>query len=716
MTLNKVIRIAIFGLLITNLPNVLVAAAPGPMQGETQSGKSFYVATNGNDAWSGTLPEPNQAGTDGPFASITAARDAIRKLGTPATTGPVTVFFRGGTYVLPETVVLGHLDSGTKQSPRIYKAYQKEIPILSSGQEIRGWKRVNTLADLPRGGVGAPALQENLWMAEVPGVAEGKWNFHQLFTNGERRQRARTPNTGYFLVDGMISGETPARFKFHPGDIDQAWAVGGNAEVVALINWGGFRLKLKNVDPASNTATLSARRQAWGWGENARYWVENIPQALDAPGEWYLDRATGVVYYHAMPNEDMSHIAAIAPVLPQLIRLEGDAEGESEELLAHNISLEGLTFSYTDWNNATTGLIHSFVEWSKPEDGHIDEQSAIDIPAAVEGVGAHMVSINKCVFIHLGGYAVDFHGGSKENSLTKSMMTDLGAGGVRIGDGKAPSFDAQATSKNVVSDNTIHDIGKVYLTGTGIWVGSSGGNTIAHNEIYDTSYIGISVGWSWSYGPSWARDNIIEFNNIYNISRGVLSDLGCIYTVGVSPGTIIRNNLCHDVSRYEHGYGGWGIYTDEGSSEIVIENNVVYRTLDGGFHQNYGRNNVIRNNVMALGQTAQLKRTHNEDHMTLLFEHNIFYWKDGKMIDGNWDGSQYKFDNNLYYQEGGKAVEFDGKSFAEWKKSGQDVHSIVAAPLFVDPEHGDFSLKPGSPALKIGFKPIDISGVGPRKD
>ena len=179
--------------------------------------------------------------------------------------------------------------------------------------------------------------------------------------------------------------------------------------------------------------------------------------------------------------------------------------------------------------------------------------------------------------------------------------------------------------------------------------------------------------------------------------------------------TKIRNNLCHDVSRYEHGYGGWGIYTDEGSSEIVIENNVVYRTLDGGFHQNYGRNNVIRDNVMALGQTAQLKRTHNEDHISVV-EHNIFYWKDGKMIDGNWDGSQYKFDNNLYYQEGGKAIEFDGKSFAEWKKSGQDVHSIVAAPLFVDPEHGDFSLKPGSPALKIGFKPIDISGVGPRKD
>jgi hypothetical protein len=393
-------------------------------------------------------------------------------------------------------------------------------------------------------------------MADVHGIIEGNWNFNQLFINGQRRQRARTPNRGFLNVDGQISADDPARFRFRPGDIDPAWLAGGNAEVVALLKWGGFRLLLKNVDGATQTAVVSARRQPWGNDDSPRYWIENIPQALDTPGEWYLDRSNEVVYYHAMPDEDMSRVTATAPCLQQLIRFEGEAEAESEDSLAHDISLEGLTLSYTDWSNTSTGWIHSFVEWSKPEDGHIDEQSVIDVPAAVEGVGAHSCSITRCIFIHLGGYAVQFHGGSKENHLTKNLMTDLGAGGVKIGDGKSPSFDAQATSGNIVSDNSIHDIGIVYPTGTGVWVGESGGNTIAHNEIYDTFYIGISVGWTWSYGPSWARDNIIEFNHIFNIGRGILSDLGCIYTVGVQPGTVVRNNLCHDVSRYEHGYGG----------------------------------------------------------------------------------------------------------------------------------------------------------------
>jgi parallel beta-helix repeat protein len=730
MRSNIGVRVGILGLLILNLANVTggrshaansgasaIAGVLGQAPEQTnKDARVFYVATNGNDAWSGTLPQPNQGNTDGPWASLLYARDAIRVLGAGGSfTGPVIVYLRGGTYTLSKTIVFSHEDSGTRQSPRIYKAYPNEIPILSGGREIRGWKRVSSVADLPHGGLGAPPMQENLWMAEVQGISDGNWVFHQLFVNGQRRQRARIPNRGFFNVDGLISADNPARFRFRSGDIDPAWVVGGNAEVVALLKWGGFRLLLKNVDSATQTAVVSARRQPWGNDDKPRYWIENIPQALDIPGEWYLDRSNGVAYYHALPGEDMSRATVTAPFLQQLIRFEGEAEAESEDSLAHDISLEDLTLSYTDWSNTSTGWIHSFTEWSKTEDGHIDEQSVIDVPAAVEGVGAHSCSVTRCTFTHLGGYAVQFHGGSKENHLTKSLMTDLGAGGVKIGDGKSPSFDAQATSGNVVSDNSIHDIGIVYPTGVGVWIGESSSNTIAHNEIYDTFYSGISVGWTWSYGPSWARDNIIEFNHIYNIGRGVLSDLGCIYTVGVQPGTVVRNNLCHDVSRYEHGYGGWGIYTDEGSSNILIQDNVVYRTQDGGFHQNYGRDNVVRNNVFASGQNAQLRRTHNEDHTSFVFEHNIFYWRDGTLLDGKWDDGHYKFDNNLYFRTQGDAIDFAGKSFGDWRKGGQDVHSLLGSPLFVDPEHGNFSLKPGSPALKTGFQPIDLGGVGPRK-
>jgi parallel beta-helix repeat protein len=190
--------------------------------------------------------------------------------------------------------------------------------------------------------------------------------------------------------------------------------------------------------------------------------------------------------------------------------------------------------------------------------------------------------------------------------------------------------------------------------------------------------------------------------------------MGCIYSLGVQPGTVERNNLCHDVTRYA--YGGWGIYTDEGSSQIVIENNVVYHTEDAGFHQHYGRENIVRNNIFALGQEAQLRRTRKELNRGFTFEHNIVYWKEGKLLDGIWSGDdQFLLDYNLYYQVGGLPIHFGKESLAEWQKRGQDLHSLVADPLFADPEHGDFTLKPSSPAAKIGFLPIDMSQVGRTK-
>jgi hypothetical protein len=484
--------------------------------------------------------------------------------------------------------------------------------------------------------------------------------------------------------------------------------------MIGLTNWAGFRLFLKQVDTTTNTAILAAKRQAWGHVENPRYWLENFPQALDSPGEWYLDRINGILYYHTMDNEDMSRATVIAPTIEQLVRFEGDAEGEDEALLARYISLEGLTFSYTDWDFSTRGWVHSYVQWSKPGEGRVDEQSVPDVSASVEGVGTHVISISKCTFSHLGGYGVHFHAGSKEDIVSGNSMSDLGAGGVKLGDERAPTFDAMATRQNVVSDNTIHDIGKTYLTGTGIWIGLASDNTISHNEIYDTYYIGISVGWTWGYGPSWAHHNIVELNHLHDIGRGMLSDMGCIYTEGVQPGTIIRNNLCHDVSHNDHGYGAWGIYLDEGSSNIAVENNLTYKTQDGGFMQNYGRDNIVRNNVFALGVGAAFQRNHDEPHITMTAEHNIFYGKTPKLLVGTYRDGNFKFDNNLYYVEGGEPT-FGDKSFDEWKKTGQDVHSLVASPLFANPQQGNFTLQSGSPAFKIGFRPLDLATVGPRK-
>ncbi len=647
----------------------------------------LYVSVQGNDAWSGRLPEPNAAKTDGPFATLERARDAIRstRAGTAPRT-PVGIYVRGGVYALSAPLVLLPKDSGSPEAPITYASYPGEKVILSGGRVITGWKK----APSPAAGQNS---RPELWTAKVPGVKEGEWYFHQLFVNGERRQRARAPNSGFYRADGQFLPGNPSRFKFRPGDIHASWAEDGDVEVVGLEKWAEFRLPLTAVDAATNTATLAAARQEFGDDKDARYWVENAADALDAPGEWRLDRRAGTLCYLAMPGEDISRAQFTASFLPQLVRLEGN-EGSNDPV--HDIILRDFTFAYADWQ--------------LPAKGYTDTQAAFDIPAAVELRCARHCRIDRCTFTHLGQYALEIHRGSKDVKVLESEMTDLGAGGVKIGDPEIPKETAQTTSGIVVSYNYIHNLGIVYPAAVGVWIGQSSGNTLAHNEISDTYYTAISLGWTWGYGPTAAHHNRIEFNNLHNLGRGLLSDMGCIYSLGVQPGTVERNNLCHDVTRFA--YGGWGLYTDEGSSQILLENNIVYRTQDGGFHQHYGRENIVRNNIFALGEEAQLRRTREEAHRSFTFERNIVYWEKGKLLDGAWTNGQFLFDHNLYWQAAGQPIEFGKDSMTEWQQRGQDAHSLVADPLFADPAHGDFTLKPGSPAAKIGFQPIDRSQLG----
>ena len=197
--------------------------------------------------------------------------------------------------------------------------------------------------------------------------------------------------------------------------------------------------------------------------------------------------------------------------------------------------------------------------------------------------------------------------------------------------------------------------------------------------------------------------------------------MGGLYTLGIEPGTVLRNNLIHDVYRYDAkvGYGGWGIYLDSTSSEIRVENNVIYHTDDGSIHQNAGQQNTIVNNILALNRAAQLQRSNPVPKLSFTFERNVIYYEMGDLFRAV-DPGRYAFDYNLYYRRGGQSVNF-GRSLSgsialeQWRQRGQDGHSLVADPLFVDPEHGDFSLKADSPAFQLGFKAIDLSTVGPRK-
>jgi hypothetical protein len=140
----------------------------------------------------------------------------------------------------------------------------------------------------------------------------------------------------------------------------------------------------------------------------------------------------------------------------------------------------------------------------------------------------------------------------------------------------------------------------------------------------------------------------------------------------------------------------------------------VYHSKSAGFHQHYGRENVVRNNVWAFNRENQLMRTRVEPHVSFIFERNIVYFDQGRLLGSNWTGDKFTMRGNLYFDTRGTGIRFDGKSFDEWKAGGQDTDSVIADPLFVNAGNFDFRLRADSPALKMGFQQIDMSTVGPR--
>jgi len=611
---------------------------------------------------------------------------------------------RGGTYFLSEPLVLGPEDSGTEECPVTYAAYRKEKPIISGGRKIADWRQVAVDG-------------RQLWAAEIPEVRRGERFFHELWVNGRRCTRARHPNKGYLKVAEVpeATPQTPwsegqKSFRFEEGDL-KAWSTISDAEVVVMNRWVDSHLPVTGVDEAKRLVTFS-KRSVFHLDPGDLYYVENALELLDQPGEWHLNEKTGTLYYMPRPGEDLTQAEVIAPVLTQVLRLEGRPETER---FAEHLTFRGLTFAHAEWyfptgSHQERGLPTPLViEWFNPEVGGFG-QAAVGVPGAVYGHGARSCVWDGCTIAHSGTYAIQLGRGCQHNRIVRCDLFDLGAGGVKIGETTITGNPAEQTHSNEVSDCHIHDGGLIFHSGIGIWVGQSYDNRFLRNHIHDFYYSGFSVGWTWGYGESLARGNIVEKNHVHHIgvrSDGdgpILSDMGGIYTLGIQPGTAIRSNLFHDIAGLR--YGGWGIYFDEGSTHIVAENNIVYRTTHGGFHQHYGRENVVRNNIFAFGRDQQIQATRPEPHQRFTFEGNIVYWEEGSLLAGSFSDFHFVFDRNLYWRTDKGEIRFDSLSWEEWKAKGMDKTSSVADPLFVDPKRDDFRLKPGSPALKMGFKPI----------
>ncbi len=636
---------------------------------------TFYVSPAGKDSWSGKLAEPNRRKTDGPLATIQGARNAVRKLkaaGEPKSR--VEVQLRGGRYFMAEPLVLEAQDSGRPAAPVVYLAAPGEKPVLCGAVRIDGWK--------PAG--------DGIWSTAVPEVKAGRWFFRQLFVNGQRRYRPRLPKTGLFPVAG--SGSKPENSAiYRAGDFDPRWINRDDLEIVFNQFWMASRLSIGSVDEEKRLLTFKSagwRPPTWSKG----YFVDNLREGFTEPGQWYLDRSSGLLSYRPLAGEDMTKVEVLAPVTRQLLRLDH----------VEHVVFRGLTFAYT--------------AEPLPAGGFSYPQADVPFPAAIEARYSRHCQFEQNELAGGGQWGIELGRGCQDNAIVGNYLHDVGGGGIKVGETENPGNDDDAAERNLITDNVLADGDQVYLGAPAVWIGHSGGNRVAHNEIRGAWQWAVSVGWDWDYlPPNRARDNLIEDNHIHGLGR---SEVGChaaIYCLGLSPGTVIRRNHIHDVAG-----GGYGICLDSGCSGVLVEDNLVHHCA-GGFLSNYHCiGNIVLNNIFALSHEVAINRygdpppTGQTLSCVYTFCRNVVYLAEGRLMDrDDWGDFQLVHDLNLFFDRRGE-VRFMKYSFEDWKAKGMDRGSVIADPLFVDPDHGDFNLRAGSPAFKLGFRPLDLRRVGPR--
>lgn len=381
------------------------------------------------------------------------------------------------------------------------------------------------------------------------------------------------------------------------------------------------------------------------------------------------------VVYTAYPGETpiLSGGESNGPALERLLSIEG-----TDRAGASGLRFEHLSFRHAE---ARTAGAHNL--------------PAAQVPACVTLKRARNCLFYDCSFTGLWSSAAEVGEGSADNRFIACRFEDLGGGAVKI---------ASGSEHTTVADCTIGLGGQVWSLAAGVQILDSPRNRILHNEIANYEGVAIACGEVGDYGAAHTCDNQIEFNHIHNLARGAA---GGITTRGTQAGSLIRGNVIHDIA-------GWGIYADGGTSFLLVEGNLVYRTQSSGFQQNFGRDNVVRNNIFAFGSERALRRILAERVRSFIFENNIIYQAVGGMLfDGIWTDGNYSMRENVFWREGG-TPDFGGHSLAQWQRLRLDVKSVIADPLLANPDKGDFELKPESPAFKKGFRSIDPSLAGPR--
>ncbi|GBC94525.1 hypothetical protein HRbin16_00309 [bacterium HR16] len=520
---------------------------------------NIYVSPRGNDAWSGTLPAPNRQRTDGPFATLERARDAIRDLKRQGRLprGGVTVWLRGGTYFRQQPFALTVEDGGTAESPIIYGAYRNEKVRIVGGKSVNGWKPVTdetVLRRLPpeaRGKVVCVDLKAHGIIdfgqmrrrgfglsATIPAGLE-------LFYNGKPMPLARYPNEGWLKIATAPAGQQGGRFTCDEPRLKR-WAEAKDVWVHGYWtwDWADSYEKVASIDPDKGEIVTVEPHGVYGYTPGKRFRVLNLLEELDAPGEWYLDRDTGMLFFY--PPDEGKGEAMVSLTETPLATLQG----------VSHVKIQGVAFEVC----RGTG---------------------------VEVRGGSRVAIAGCNFRNVGTVGVIIEGGSEHKVVSCDFM-DLGDGGVQVSGGDRNTL---TPCKHEVLNCLFARFNRWSRTYRPAVLVGGVGVRVAHNLMYDSPHTAILLG---------GNDHLIEFNEIHHVCTET-GDAGAFYMGRdlTQRGTIIRYNYFHDLGKSlqaETFVDVMAVYLDDCTCGTTIFGNLFVRAgraaMIGG-----GRDNTVENNI-----------------------------------------------------------------------------------------------------------------------
>ena len=698
----------------------------------------MFVSPYGDDRWSGQFAEPLSSRSDGPFATVERAREEVQRLRAPSggPRAPVTVFLRGGTYTLPETFRLGPRDGGTAEAPVVYAAYRGEQVRLSGGRVVTGWSRHRDAvlkADVRAWGLDALGPLH-------PRIA-GAGPAFELFFAEEPQDLARWPNRdpadphggGWAYVAAAGEGER-ARFGY-AGERPRSWSRPQEAQVnLWTQNWFDQYLGVAAIDPSAHEIAL-AQPAAYAIQPGQRFFLSNVAEELDAPGEWYFDAADGTLYF--WPPAPIGSAEACVSLLDTLIALDG----------AEHVTFRGLTLECCRGTALT-----------------------------IDGGRGNRVAA--CAVRNAAGAGIAIRGG-EANIAFGNDIHGVGHGGILLSGGDRPSL---RPAGHAAVNNHIHHYGRLVKCYSAAVHVDGVGNRVAHNLIHDGPHNAILLG---------GNDHVLEFNHIHHVCTQS-SDVGAFYMGRdySAQGNTLRHNVFHDIHgfglagdagpgawRYESPCSAWAVYIDDAASGVTVYGNLFYRVPMGAVMIGGGRNIAVENNVFvdcfpavhidARWDGFELWHTQMRESLEALpyrrppwserYPHLLRYYDldprrpaDNRVTQnviaygrddfmGFWraveapgaarvyDLPDFDADSTVFARNtiwhGGLPVRVHARAYGAgrpaetlpwegWQARGFDQDSALADPLFAGPAADDYGLRPESPAFRAGFTEVPLERAG----